>query len=409
MENKKGFTLIAAVFILLVMTLLAITTSTFISSDAVVAVRNYNSLDAFYIASSGMEYYMKLLDDDDDWSTPPADKVKDFSGGTFIIETTNESKNRITLTCTGLITVEGITYSRVIRPTIQRTAGGLSDILNEFVVYWGGGSGGTGSTIDNNATIVGDLFTNSDLTLGNNVNISGDALSSGLIDAGAGTSATGTMESNVEPPYDPPTLDTTYYDGQIAIAATRPSGNQSYGDTAFSGTTYVNGDITFNLNANISITGSAIIVATGKVAVKNNVIIGDNLTVIAGGLIDISNNAILGKSGVWYSSTGIQVGNNAAVSDVDVGDGTQFITPGDITFGNNIEYYGFIYCGGDFTQTGNNCYFEGNMIVGGDINVDENTTLILNPDLVDTGDIIGVSGGEAGEETFEVTGWDEVY
>ena len=65
MRNKKGFTLVAAIFILLVMTLLAVTTSTFISSDAVIAVKNYYSQDAFYVASSGMEYYLKQLDDDE--------------------------------------------------------------------------------------------------------------------------------------------------------------------------------------------------------------------------------------------------------------------------------------------------------------------------------------------------------
>lgn len=400
--------MIAAVFILLVMTLLAITTSTFVSSDAVIAVRNYNSMDAFYIASSGIEYYMKLLDNDDDWSSPPGGKVKDFSGGKFIIETTNETKNRITITCTGLLTVEGLTYSRAIRPSLKRTAGGLSDILGEYAVYMGG-SGGTGSVIGNNATITGDIFVNSDLILGNNVDISGDALSTGTIEAGAGTSATGTMESGAVAPYDPPELDTSYYDGLLATAATYPVGNQSYGDTTFSGTTYVNGDITFNLNANISVTGTAIIVATGKVTVRINVIIGDNLRVIAGGIIDISNNAIIGKNGIWYSSTGIQVGNNAAVSDVDVGQGTQFITPGDVSFGNNIEFYGFLYCGGDFVQTGQNLYFEGNMIVGGDLNVDENTTLVLNDTLVDPGDIVGVSSGTGSAESFEVTGWDEVY
>ncbi|MFH1683392.1 MAG: pilus assembly PilX N-terminal domain-containing protein [Candidatus Margulisiibacteriota bacterium] len=409
MENKKGFTLVAAVFILLVMTLLAITTSTFVASDAVVAVKNYNSLDAFYIASSGMEYYMKQLDGDDNWSTPPAGKVKDFSGGTFIIETTNESRNRITFTSTGLVTVEGTTYSRVIRPTIQRTTGGLSDILSEYVVYWGGGGSGDGSTIDNNATIVGDIFINSDLTLGNNINITGDALSTGSIEVGSGTSVTGTIETGIEPPYPPPTLETTYYDGQIAVAATSSLESQIYDDTTFSNTTYVKGDVTFDLNANISVAGNAVIVATGKVTVKNNVIVGDNLTVIAGGIIDISNNAILGKSGVWYSSTAIIVGNNAEVSDVEVGEGTQFITPGDVTFGNNIEFYGFLYVGGDFIQTGNNFYFEGNMIIGGDINVDENTTLILNPDLVDPGDIEGLTGDESGPETFEITEWEEVY
>jgi hypothetical protein len=407
MENNKGFTLVAAIFIILVMTFLAITTSTFIASDAVLAVNNYRSLDAFYIASTGMEYYLKLLDDDDDWSTPPADKEKDFSGGCFVITTTDESRNRITFTVTGYLTLGATTYRRAVRPTVQRTAGGLGDILGEYVVYWGG-SGGTGSTIGNNVTIIGDIFAGSDLVIGSNCDIDGDAQATGTIETGAGTEVSGTTESEAEPPYDPPSLETTYYDNKIAIAAGEPPGNWQLDTSTLSGSYYINGDVTMKNNASITITDIATIVATGKVIVSNNVTIGDFLRVIADGAIDIANNVDIGANGLWYSSDSIEVGNNAEAGDVNIGEGTIFITPGDVTFGNNIEYYGFLYCGGDFTQTGNNFYFEGNMIVGGDINVDNNTTLVLNDDLVEIEDLVGITTGST-EESFEVAEWDEVY
>jgi len=50
------------------------------------------------------------------------------------------------------------------------------------------------------------------------------------------------------------------------------------------------------------------------------------------------------------------------------------------------------------------------MIVGGDIHVDENTTITLNPDLIDPSLLIGIgaTGGETGE-IVDITGWDEVY
>ena len=409
MRNKAGFTLVAAIFILLVMTLLAVTTSTFISSDAVIAVKNYYSQDAFYIASSGMEFYLKQLDDDDDWSSPPTDKVKNFSGGEFVITPADGSKrNRITFTVAGLVTIEGVTYKRMIRPTIQRTTGGLGDILGEYVVYWGGEGGGD-STIGNNVTINGDIFVNGDLNIGNNGNVSGDVYATGEVNSGDGTDISGTTESDAEPPYDPPTLETTYYDIQIANAVGCGVGDTTWDNENIPGLTEIDGNLTVNQNKTISLTGVATVVVTGTVLIRNNARIGDNIRVIAGGLITIQNNVILGKNQLWYSTVGFDVGNNAEVGTVEVGEGTQFITPGNISFGNNIEYYGFIYCGGDIVQTGNNFYFEGNMIVGGDINVDNNTTLILNPDLVDPADIIGVGEGMEGEESFTVTRWEEVY
>jgi hypothetical protein len=406
---KKGFTLIATVFIILVVTLLAITTSTLVSSDAVVAVKNYHSLDAFYIASTGVEYYLKQLEGDTDWTTPPTKESKAFSGGYFSITTTNESKNRITYISTGMVTIGATTYRRGIQSTIQRTGGGLSAILGEFVLYWGGGEG-TGSTIGNNANITGDIYVGSDLDIGNNVDIDGDTYASGEVSTGTNFDSTGTVESGAEPPFETPTLETTFYDSQIAIAAGQPAGNWTFTNTTLvNQTKYVHGNVMVNNNGNIYVTGTATIVATGKVTLTNNVDVDDYLTVIAGGDIDIANNVNIGKHGLWYSSTYIELGNNAEVGEVNVGEGTQFITPGDIWFGNNADFYGFIYCGGDFVQTGNNFHFEGNMIVGGDIDIDNNATITLNPDLVDVADIIGVTAGEEGAQNIDLTGWDEVY
>jgi hypothetical protein len=353
-SSRKGFFLVATVFIVLIMSLLAIVFSSFISSDAVEAVHNYHSLDAFYIASSGLEFYLRHLEQDDDWSSLPLAVVREFSGGVFIITTTDESKDRIALEITGILTVGATTYRRVITPGIKRVQSTLADLLGEYVVYLGG-SGGTGS------------------------------------------------------PYEPPELDTSEYDAEIANAATLPAGNWSLDSTVLTGTYYVNGDVTMKLNANLTVNGEATIVATGKVTVRNNVVVGDNITVIAGGKIDLANSVYLGKNGLWFSSTGLEVGNNAAVGDVDVGEGTVFLTAGDVSFGNNIEFYGVLYVEGDFVQTGTNFYFEGNMIVGGDINVDNNTILVLNDNLADEEDLAAITIGGTTEESFEVVSWDEAY
>jgi cytoskeletal protein CcmA (bactofilin family) len=355
-----------------------------------------------------VECYLKELESDSDWSSPPTQETRSFSGGVFTISSTDESKNQITFTVTGLLTVGASTYQRMIRPTIHRVTGGLSAILSEYVLYWGGGESGD-SFIANNVTIIGDLYTNGTLEVGYGASIEGDVISGGDVNVAEGGTVSGTIEEEAEPPYGTPSLETSYYDDQLAIAATYPSGNQNYDSRIFSGTTYVNGAVTFNNDAIITLTSPATLVVTGTVDLKNNVVIGDFFDVIAGGEIDMANNVIIGQSGLWYSSIAIKVGNNAEVSDVDVGEGTVFITPGDITFGNNIEYYGFIFCGGDFVQTGTNFYFEGNMMVGGDINVDENTTLVLNPDLVNEEDLVGIVGPAEATALLEVSAWDEVY
>jgi predicted acyltransferase (DUF342 family) len=407
--KRKGVTLLGVIFVVLVISLLALTTSTLVASDATIAVRNYYSQDAFYLATAGGEYYTYQLEQDTDWSSPPTDKVKSFSGGTFVISTTNETQDQITVNVCGILTAEGRTYTRTIRSNLVRTLGGLSDILGDYAVY-GFGSSGSGSTIGNNATIIGDIYINNDLSIGSNAQVSGDAQTSGTISTGANVTITGSREPNMNPPCATPTLETTWYDQQITIAATQAAGNRTWGTTTLSGYYYVKGDVTFSNNADITITGSATVVATGRVTVNNNVRFGDDFSIIASKEIVLANNVDIGKHGLWYSRTLIQVGNNAEVSDINVGEGTVFITPGDISFGNNIEFYGFIFAGGDFIQTGNNFYFEGNILVGGDIGIDNNATLKLNTALADMGLLIGIGTtvtADAGQ--INISNWGEVF
>jgi len=409
MGGKRGFTLIAAIFVILVLTLLAITTSTFISSDSVIAVRNYHSQDAFYIASSGSEYYLKQLDGDDDWTVPPTPETKSFSGGYFTITTTNEQKNRITYTSTAVLTIGATTYRRGIRASIRRMGGGLGSIAEDYVLYWGGsGDAGTGETnIGNNVSIGGDILANSDINMGNNSTVSGDATASGDI-SGDTTGIDGEIDEDSEMPEEPPSLESTYYDNQLAIAATYPPGDLEYaGNKTVSGVTYVNGSVTFKQNCTINVTGTATIAATGTVMVRNNTTIGDSLHVIAGGLITFENNIIIGKYGVWYSSVGFDVGNNEVVADVGVGEGTAFITPGDIDFGNNCSFDGFLYAGGSLSL-GNNTDFSGLIVAGYIEDIGENSTLDLNPDVIDWDGLTGFEGTSGVAETHR-TDWDEVY
>jgi len=244
--------------------------------------------------------------------------------------------------------------------------------------------------------------------LGMNSQISGDAYTDGDI-TGDTSGITGSWESDYEMPEDIPTLETTYFDNQIAIAQTYPSGNQNYaGVQNLSGSYFINGDVTFRPNVIINITGTATIVATGKVRVRNGATMGDNLTVIADGLITIENNITIGKYNLWYSSVGFDVGNNTEVANVGIGEGTQFITPGDVDFGNNINFAGFIYAGGSLSL-GNGTEFYGLIIADHIADIGENSSLSIAPFVMDWDSLQGITGGGAGPPKTEITNWDEAY
>jgi hypothetical protein len=405
MKKRKGFTLIAAVFIILVVTLFAMAVTNYVSSESHIAIKNYQSLNAFYIANAGLQSYLKELGQDDDWFNPPAPETSLFSGGKFLVDTSDEEETRLTLTVTGLYTSEGTTYKRMLRCTVARISGW--EFADDYVLYWGGGGGGP-TDIGNNVVIDGNIFANNDVDVGSGATISGDAYSTGDISGDTG-GISGTAESDVATPEVNPEIDTTYYDNEIATAATYPPGDQDWtGTTTLSGTYYINGNGEFGNASVIDITGVSTIVATGTFLARNYSSIGDNLTVIADGLITIQNDVSIGANGIWYSSVGFDVGNTTTIGAVSIGSGTSFISPGDIDIGNNVDFSGLLFCEGTLTM-GNNMVFEGNIIAGYVDSIGNESSLTLNPDLVDPDAIVGLKSGLGTDEATDIETWDEVY
>jgi len=402
---RKGFTLIAAVFVVLALAFLAITFSTYISSHSRLAVVNYICQDAFCIAESGLELYLKELGQDDDWSSPPPPLTREFSGGMFSVTTTNESRRRITVLSTGMITIEGKTYTRTVR--VAANAGGLQSLAQEYIAYYtGGGNSSWVTSLDNNVNMGGHVLVNSSLELNLNDTISGDAFAAGDI-TGPTSGITGTVEPFAQMPDEVPTLETSYFDSQLATAATYPPGDKIYSGTQnLSGTTYINGNVEIANSANITITGVATLVATGKFVVNNLATVGDNLTVIIGGKIDVKNDLTVGTIGIWYSGENIEVGNNVIIGGTDDYEGSRFVTPGNITVRNNCLLDGLFYASGQ-VSIGNNLDYSGMILTGYLKNIGENAILNLAPDTLDWNAIGEIVYREEGE--IVITRWDEVY
>lgn len=402
---QKGFTFIAAIFIVLALVFLAIAFSTYISSHSKLEVVNLHSQNAFRIAESGLELYLRELKQDDDWSTPPPPLTKDFSRGVFSVVTTDESKSRITVTATGVLTVEAKTYTRTIRITAR--TGGLQSLASEYVVYWsGGGSSSSNTSFQNNAYLGGSVLVNSNLQLDLNVTISGNAYTAGDI-TGPTFGISGTVEPFAEMPEEIPTLETSCFDSELATAATHPPGNKIYSGTQnLSGTTYVNGDIEIENEANITITGAATLVATGKFIVNNSATVGDNLTVIAGNKIEVKNDLAVGTIGIWYSGEDIEVGNNVTIGGTEDYEGSRFVTPGNITVKNNSTLDGLFYASGQ-VSVGNNLDYSGMILTGYLKGIGENAILNLAPETLDWNAIGEIIYRE--ENEVVITGWDEVY
>lgn len=406
MRQKRGFALVTVIFSMLIFSALAVGFVYLLFTESYLAVNDYRQSRAFYLAEAGRSIALKKLAAQNDWSALTGFPLtRSLAGGSFTVTVTNAATSRVTLISEGVVVFGGRTYRSRSSSTVVRS--GVGGGIGDFAFYAFGD--GMVTNLGSNITINGDIFINADLVLGTNVTINGDASATGSISSGSGSVITGESYSSVEPPTTVPSLETTFYDNQLAIAATYPVANKTYSGTqTISGVTYVHGNVSINNNVVINLTGTATIVATGTVSVANNVRIGNNFHLIAGGAVSINNNIDIGGYGRWYSSVGFNINNNAEVGDVAIGSGTVFLTPGYFNIANNCEFSGFVYAGGT-VSVGNNADITGNIVAGKIAVVGNNSVITLNSGLVNYGDIAGFSGGTLAGSAVRTTGWTEVY
>jgi hypothetical protein len=273
--------------------------------------------------------------------------------------------------------------SRTVRVGFKKKASGLQGTADKYAIYMGSGNG---AVIGNNSTVNGSVFISGNLIMGSGTVVTEDAFATGTI---IGGSVLGLRETYVSPPSNPPSLETSYYDGQINTAQTNPTytGNRTFSGSLPPGAYYVKGNVTLD---NLTLTGVTTIVATGTIIVGNNKTIGDSLAITAAGSIVIGNNSDIGNYGLWYSSTSIIIGNSGDIADITAGTGTAFVTPGNIIAGNTCAFNGFMYAGGSLTM-GNNLSLNG-LIVSRQVTIGNNANLSRNPDIMDFNNIPGMYG-----------------
>ena len=89
--NKQGFAFIAAIIIMVLLAVLGTFSLSLSSSDINIAINTERSIEAFYVAEGGLQYYLEQLSNQDSsWRTPPAKPSdKSLGSGTFTITTAN--------------------------------------------------------------------------------------------------------------------------------------------------------------------------------------------------------------------------------------------------------------------------------------------------------------------------------
>ena len=223
--KRKGFAIIAAVFLLIVLSALGLFAVSLLSTDTDIALESLSADEAFYIAEAGIPYYIRSqLKYDFDWSDNTAEVTKSFAGGSFTVTPLSSTSNSITLQSSGSITVSGSQVKRVIKYTLQAPdPAGYESFF--YALYGGGGPiGGRGdlNTFFTRGNINGDIYLKDDMEkiLSGNLNLNG-----------------GILEHRSSA--DIPEVDWAYWQ---SIADHSYSGDTSFNGTTLTGIYYIDGD-----------------------------------------------------------------------------------------------------------------------------------------------------------------------
>ena len=269
--KKKGFALVAVIFIILVVAMLSLATSSLISSEAFVAAKNYDSLRAFYIAEAGLQYTITAsLEGSGDWSGFVG-LSGSFANGSFSVTNVSPEADSANLQVTG-------TYgnvSRTIQQQVERDYV-LPGAFN-YALYWNN-SAGSSSRLD-----IGGLFFDSDIvgkSYGNgNFEVkSGSSVTGGTLYVSSGHDVIGSGTYSWEATDSPspwPSLDNSYYTSLInkydALIPTSAVDAYTWSSSdkviTLEGEVVSFESITINTSGSLTIFGSGELVSRGDITV----------------------------------------------------------------------------------------------------------------------------------------------
>lgn len=283
--RRRGFALLTVIFMMLVFSVLGVGVISLIFSGSRLAVNEYNSSQAFYIAEAGKNYAMQKLNSYTDWTQGMGFPIsKGFSGGNFTVTTTNPSRDSITLTSTGVVTIDGSAYVRTIRANVK--AGGWPKPF-KYAIFWDNTGGSVNNTLNLGAlwglltiNVQGDVlakgrvYVSSDSSVTNGTVYANAAASPPQVTIAGGATVQSWEATNDLPPF--PLIDYSYYDGLIASFESYIPASGGSTTTWNGGTRTVNGVSQFR---RLTAYNGAVIRGSGVVAVRESITLRDGVIV----------------------------------------------------------------------------------------------------------------------------------
>jgi len=406
-NREKGMVLVIVLGLVMLIVFAAAFFASFGTNEIRTVKRHNDSIKAFYLAEAGLQDAICRLNSDfvDTYKDIEVDVSisGDLLSYTVVISppSYNEDTEIYSVTVTSIGTSGGV--SRKIQQTVEL---GLTWGFADYALYFGGTADMLVYQFDigKEASIIGDIFGNGDISIGKDFYLDGDVRATGSISLDKDSTVTGELYPDSEMPAPAPVLDTSPYDEEIAVAA-----ESSVGDMSISGTlsstidTYVNGTATISGNISVATGEDAKIVATGDIVISPGISVGQNITMITDGTLTAGESYSIGKNCLLYSSTlvDIQKDGNFAVTDA----GSVIITPGTVKIAKGFGFYGFIFAN-TRVEIAKDTDVTGVIAGNGTLYMGKDATLVHNSNLVEFDKIPGLS--VTAMAVRDLSGWQEI-
>ncbi|MCU0651873.1 MAG: hypothetical protein MUC39_02905 [Candidatus Omnitrophica bacterium] len=281
--NKKGISLIIAIAIMLICSVLGVVMAQLLGVTSRGSVDYLRSAQAFGITQGGMNWYKMLLAGTSDWDTTTNQTGLTFGPGTFDVALSNKvapyadstTATRMDVNVTGKVAgSSGVTIQRMMVERILKLPSAC-----KFALFWGRELGSTLTLT--NTTIDGDFWSigstsipgGSSVINGKAYRPSGENISGGVayteqpITYDVNFGYFGNNDATFSPTVSTPSFTTTYYSNLITTYTNMLSLGNSGRCSPSSGTITLNGSNNivcnndFNTNGNLTITGTGFIIA----------------------------------------------------------------------------------------------------------------------------------------------------
>ena len=267
-SNKRGVSLIAAIAIMLLVSVLGADMALLLGVSARASVDSFRSAQALGLAEAGLNWYMMRLAGISDWSAEADQSDVSLGPGAFDVTLTNKTSTRVDVAITGKIDgSDGVAVKR----TMSQRAWKLPS-ASKFAVFWGRDTGAW-LQLRSGTVINGDMW-----SMGTTEVMSGCSVTDGAAYRPDTEDVTGSgtfTEVSVTSPYPSmPAITSTYYTNLISTYNALIDANTSATDIdqatnlALTGNTVNCRD--FSTDGNITVSGYGFIVANRNIELHSN-------------------------------------------------------------------------------------------------------------------------------------------